>query len=219
MFRDALAGVIEQVDPRSVIWQAGSAEEGLRLIRREGEPDLVVMDLHLPGMRGDAAIRALRAAYRTLPVLAVSGTEDAGEALDALRAGASAMVPKSVPAAEMVAALRAVLNGDSYVPAGLVSQHAQAHDPQLHPAPTGTVAAADSENGNGNGTLTLRQIEVLTLMAQGLSNKVIAARMCLTEKTIKAHLTRVFKVLHVVSRTQAVLAAQQLGLVAKAHTP
>lgn len=214
MFRDALAGVIEIVHAGAMIKHASSAEEGLRLIREEGEPDVVLMDLRLPNMSGTAAIRVLKTAYKTLPIIVVSAADDPQEVLAALQAGASGMVLKSTPAGEMVIALRAILAGEVYVPATMRPQGPPfAIVNKTHTSETES-NSTDSEDSNGR--LTLRQIEVLTLMAQGISNKVIAARLDLTEKTVKAHLTRVFKCLGVVNRTQAVLAAQRLRLVAGA---
>lgn len=219
MFRDALTGVIRILHASAEIMHASSAEEGLRLIREGGEPDLVLMDLRLPSMSGTAAIRVLKAACKTLPIAVVSAAEDPQEALEALQAGASGLVLKSTPADEMVAALRKILVGEVYVsPAWRTPGHVACVARVILPPISSAEDLEDEDDGqNGqNGQLTLRQLEVLTLMAQGLSNKVIAARMDLTEKTVKAHLTRVFKHLGVVNRTQAVLAAQRMGLVASA---
>lgn len=210
MFRDALTGVIKILHAGAMVTAASSAEEGLRLIREGAEPDLVLMDLRLPGMSGTAAIRVLKGANKALPIVIVSAADDPQEAQAAVQAGASGLVLKSTPASDMVAALRTILAGEVHVPAAWrpPPHHSAGEQP-----PTGTAPSVDDD---GNGHLTLRQIEVLTLMAQGASNKAIAARLDLTEKTVKAHLTRVFKFLGVVNRTQAVLAAQRAGLVAKA---
>lgn len=212
MFRDALAGVIEMVHAGAEIRHASSAEEGLRLIREEGEPDVVLMDLRLPNMSGTAAIRVLKAAYKTLPIVVVSAADEPQEVLAALQAGASGMVLKSTPAGDMVIALRAILQGEVYIPPTLRPQGLPVAGIRMtHKLP---VIESFPDAQDDGGQLTLRQIEVLTLMAQGISNKVIAAQLDLTEKTVKAHLTRVFKCLGVVNRTQAVLAAQRLRLVA-----
>ncbi|MEK6669919.1 MAG: response regulator transcription factor [Pseudomonadota bacterium] len=210
MFRDALTGVIKILHAGAMVTAASSAEEGLRLIREGAEPDLVLMDLRLPGMSGTAAIRVLKGANKALPIVIVSAADDPQEAQAAVQAGASGLVLKSTPASDMVAALRTILAGEVHVPAAWRPPH---HHSAGEQPPTG---AAPSVDDDGTGHLTLRQIEVLTLMAQGASNKAIAARLDLTEKTVKAHLTRVFKFLGVVNRTQAVLAAQRAGLVAKA---
>lgn len=216
MFRDALAGVIDIVHPGAVIKFASSAEEGLRLIREEGEPDVVLMDLRLPNMSGAAAIRVLKAAYKTLPIVVVSAADEPQEVLAALQAGASGMVLKSTPAGEMVIALRAILAGEAYVPAALRPHGPPVAGGRATHMPRAIESSPKDADNDGTGPLTLRQIEVLTLMAQGISNKTIAAQLDLTEKTVKAHLTRVFKCLGVVNRTQAVLAAQRLRLVAGA---
>ena len=210
MFRDALTGVIKILHAGAMVTAASSAEEGLRLIREGAEPDLVLMDLRLPGMSGTAAIRVLKGANKALPIVIVSAADDPQEAQAAVQAGASGLVLRSTPASDMVAALRTILAGEVHVPAAWRPPH---HHSAGEQPPTG---AAPSVDDDGTGHLTLRQIEVLTLMAQGASNKAIAARLDLTEKTVKAHLTRVFKFLGVVNRTQAVLAAQRAGLVAKA---
>ena len=216
MFRDALAGMVEILHPGAVVAHASSAEEGLQMIHDGLELDLVLMDLRLPSMSGAAAIRLLKAAYKTLPIVVVSAADDPQEALAALHSGASGLVLKSTPAGEMVTALRGILAGEVYIHPAWRSQTLLGASTQ--PARASASESEPAEAG-GSDQLTLRQIEVLTLMAQGISNKVIAARLELTEKTVKAHLTRVFKFLGVVNRTQAVLAAQRLGLVSLAQNP
>jgi DNA-binding NarL/FixJ family response regulator len=195
VFRDALAGIVQRIDPLARVAQASSAEDGLQQLQEHGAPDLVVVDLQLPGMDGIAAIQVLRASHPQLPVAVVSADEDPQRAVQALQAGATAWVPKSAPAAEMAAALRALLAG------------------AMSAAAPGSTLQADDE-GADKAALTLRQVEVLKLVADGLSNKHIARQLQLTEKTVKAHLTRVFRFLGVVNRTQALRAAQRLGLVA-----
>jgi DNA-binding NarL/FixJ family response regulator len=211
MFRDALAGIIAGIEKNADLWLASSGEDALRLAHENGEPDLVLIDLVLPGMDGIAATRAFAAEFPGLPVVMVTGTENPDKLMAALQAGAAGLIPKTARPQEMIDALRKVLSGNSYVPAHLAKLAAGRGDASA------SRAADDSARAESDaqvfGALTLRQIEVLALIAQGYNNKKIAARLDINEKTVKSHLTRLFRVLGVVNRTQAVLAGQQLGLV------
>ncbi len=200
MFREAIADLAQHVKSDAEVWQATSGEDGLRLARENGEPDLVLLDLALPGMDGVATAAAFSAACPTVPVVVVTGEESDARCAAALRAGAVGVVPKTLPAREIIRALEDILAGGSYVPERLRTYLAPGQPPE----------SVEREPGDD---LTARQIEVLALMARGWSNKQIAQKLDLTDKTVKSHLTRIFKVLGAVNRTQAVLAAQKRGLV------
>jgi DNA-binding NarL/FixJ family response regulator len=154
-------------------------------------------------MNGFVAIREFRLRCPLLPVVIISAHDNASNARRALSAGAAGFIPKSTPTPQVIEALQEVLAGGVYLPPAMAETAA---NPENLISPRR--AAAEPEAGS----LTVRQIEVLGFLCQGKANKEIAADFGLSEKTVKTHLSAIFKVLKVVNRTQAVLAARRLGL-------
>ncbi|NYZ11717.1 response regulator transcription factor [Azospirillum sp. RWY-5-1] len=166
-------------------------------------PELIIMDLRMPGMGGLDAVESLVKRVAPVPVVIFSMIESPDEMRSVLSRGARAFVPKSTDDVLILNILRLVLAGGSYVPPvlGLPGRD-----------PDGTAA----ERGNGRmpaplDGLTRRQLEVLDLLAQGLSNQDIGNRLGLNLSTVKTHVTGVLKALGVGSRTQAVLLVKELG--------
>ncbi|HVO45698.1 MAG TPA: response regulator transcription factor [Steroidobacteraceae bacterium] len=188
---------------------ARDAEEGLRVAAQHPDLDLVLLDLALPGMSGLNLIAKLHARLPSLPVVVLSALEEPDNVRHAINAGAMGFVPKSAATRVLLDVLRQVLEGNVTVPDALkTSTHAVAQ---------GMSGAGPSSAGNcepGVTSLTLRQLEVLARVCQGKTNKQIAMELGLSEKTVKAHVTAIFKVLGVVNRTQAVLVARRVGMLA-----
>ena len=113
-----------------------------------------------------------------------------------------AFIPKTMPRAALIAALNDVLAGRAYLPANLVSSSL------VRPGP----AAPGADPSKSSGDLTERQLEVLSLLVQGISNKGICQRLGISENTVKVHVSAIFRILGVANRTQAVLAAHRLGI-------
>lgn len=153
--------------------------------------DAVLMDWKIPGTDGEATLREFVA--RGMTVLVVSGSVDAEDVRRALAAGALGFVPKTESPDGLLAAVRQVMAGTPYVPAALLREIASLP----------TTAAPTS--------LTDRQRAVLRHLATGLSNKLIGRELDLSDKTVKAHVTAIFKSLNVVNRTQAITRARELG--------
>jgi two-component system, NarL family, nitrate/nitrite response regulator NarL len=205
LFREGISAALEASGRDFDIIQAADAREGIELAEGSGDFDAVLLDVALPGMNGFVAIREFRLRCPLLPVVIVSALDNASNARRALSAGAAGFIPKSTPTAQVIEALHQVLAGGVYLPLPV----------------SDSLAAADVDTGNypqrvalepEAGSLTVRQIEVLGFLCQGKGNKEIAADFGLSEKTVKTHLSAIFKVLRVVNRTQAVLAARRLGL-------
>lgn len=188
LFREALSHLVRQLDPAAATLQAASAAEALELVRARADLSLALFDLHLPGEDGIAALSQCRTLRPQLPMVVVSSSDSTRDQRRAFDAGARGYVVKTTPGEAIVAALRGVLAGEAHFPA----------------APFGPTAAGDG--------LTLRQMEVLLLMCEGHSNKTIASQLAISEQTVKVHVGAIFRALNVVSRTQAILAARQLGL-------
>jgi DNA-binding NarL/FixJ family response regulator len=203
LFRDALAGVLTGLDAEVRVFHAANADEARAAAAHYEDLDLVLLDLNLPGSQGMSLLVELRAALITVPVVVLSASERAADVRAALAAAAAGYIPKTASGPDMLAALRQVLAGEVSVPASLLAA-VHAIESAAAPAPAPAAPAA--------GTLTPRQIDVLRLLGEGLSNKGIANRLGLTEGTIKLHVSAVMHALHARNRTETVLVARQLGL-------
>ncbi len=187
LFRDGLAALLCQASADTVVVQAASAEDALRLVD-EQIVDAVFMDLVMPGLCGEPAIREFARRHPDLPVIVLSSSESPSDVRRVLHAGASGYIPKSATAHTVVSALQLVLSGNIYVPPLLVSA---------------TLRADAAGNPRSLSQLTERQVDVLKYLHDGLSNKEIGANLGIAEKTVKVHIAAIFKTLNVVNRTQA----------------
>jgi DNA-binding NarL/FixJ family response regulator len=191
LYCDALRAVVPQACPGAVITEAVSQDEVLASIAAEEHFDLVLLDLNLPGASGSSCLRAVRALAPITPIVVVSAVDDPKIMQDVVMDGASAFVPKSAPGQVLINALRVILAGGTYMPTGIVSA--------LRSAPSTPVRT----------DLTLRQQRVLELLATGLSNKQIARALDISEITVKAHVSAIFRKLGVANRVQAGLEARR----------
>ena len=190
LFRDGLAALLRQASADTQVVQASSIEEALQLADEE-IVDAVFMDLVMPGLCGEAAVREFARRHPDLPVIVLSSSESASDVRRVLNAGASGYIPKSATAQTVVSALQLVLSGNIYVPPLLVTATSRTSDHGGHDGPH-TLAQ-----------LTERQVDVLKYLRDGLSNKEISANLGIAEKTVKVHIAAIFKTLNVVNRTQA----------------
>jgi len=190
LFRAGFHAVLEQGALDAAVLSVASVPEALQILQRDPEVALVLLDVHLKGDDGFGALRIIGEQFPTTACIMISGDEQEGIAARAVTAGASGFIPKSFTADEMVAAIRQVLAGDIFVPANTAAQTPGAPDP---------------------AALTLRQLEVITMLGRGCSNKEIARALDVAERTVKAHVSAVFEALNVRNRTQAVLVAQRRG--------
>lgn len=199
--RDGLAALLEQVGPDIEVFQAADAEEGLQLLDQGDDFDLVILDLFIPGVDGFEAISAFGLKRPELPVIVLSSSEDPGDVRTALANGALGYVPKSASQHVLLSAIKLVMNGDLYVPPLVLAETSAAK-------PHAAVAPRPHDR-----SLTPRQLEVLRLLCEGDPNKTIATKLNLSEKTVKAHISLIYKALNVANRTQASKAARDAGLI------
>jgi DNA-binding NarL/FixJ family response regulator len=190
LFRDGLAALLRQANSSAVILQASSTAEALNLVD-EQVVDAVFMDLMMPGLSGEAAVREFARRHPDVPVIVLSSSESASDVRRVLNAGAAGYIPKSATAQTVVSALQLVLSGNIYVPPLLVSSATHSSDKHEHGGPSSL------------SQLTDRQVDVLRYLKDGLSNKEISANLGIAEKTVKVHIAAIFKTLNVVNRTQA----------------
>jgi DNA-binding NarL/FixJ family response regulator len=202
--RDGFAALLGSQPDFTVVGTASDGDEAVRVCRRL-HPDVVLMDVRMPGTDGIEATRRLCAEPRPPRVLILTTFDLDEYVYDALRAGASGFLLKDVTAERLFDAVRIVAAGDALlapnVTRRLIAEFAR-HRPRT-----------DAASIPRLGELTPRETEVLRLLAEGLSNPEIAARMVVTEETVKTHVSHVLRKLGLRDRTQAVVAAYETGLV------
>ncbi len=192
LYCDALRAIVPQACPGAEISEANSQQEVLAAVAAQRVFDLVLLDLNLPGAQGMSCLEALRRLTPSTPIVVVSAVDDPKIMQDVLMGGANAFVPKSASGQVLINALRVILAGGTYMPAGVLAAMRQ------------TEAAPERDE------LTLRQRRVLELLATGLSNKHIARTLEISEITVKAHVSAIFRKLGVTNRVQAGLEARRL---------
>jgi two-component system, NarL family, nitrate/nitrite response regulator NarL len=190
------------------VMAARDADEGLAAAAENPDLGLVLLDLALPGMSGFNLIGKLHEQLPSLPVVVLSALEEPENVRHAINAGAMGFVPKSAATRVLIEVLQQVLEGNVTVPLALQSSGA----PLSHALPGAADGTPPVAEELDVAMLTLRQVEVLSRVCQGKTNKQIATELGLSEKTVKAHVTAIFKVLGVVNRTQAVLVARRVGM-------
>jgi DNA-binding NarL/FixJ family response regulator len=195
--RAGLEELLRSTEGIEVVGAAADGDEAVRLAREQA-PDVILMDLVMPGVDGIEATRRLVAANNEAAVVVLTSFSDRERILQALDAGAIGYVLKDAEPHELVAAIHAAARGES----------------PLDPKAASAVLGARRERAPAEA-LTEREREVLALVGAGLQNKQIALRLGISEKTVKAHLTSVFRQLGVYDRTQAALWAQRHGLAAR----
>jgi len=195
LFHEGLASAFARLAPELSIVSADSVARGLDVLRESPAIELALIDLILPSSDGLSALALYAEEFPHVPRLLISGKDDPAIVRKARDAGASGFLHKSLPLDRLIAALRHVLEGHAFFEGS-------------GPEP----ASSDAGNPDQRAELTLRQLEVLQLLGEGRSNKEISAALAIADRTVRAHLTELFRALGVSSRTQAILAAQRLGL-------
>lgn len=205
LVRDAMAELVTHLGGSVDVVQAPDCFAALALARDHPDLDLVLLDLNLPGLRGIPALQRFRSEHPSAPVVVVSASRDHDTIAQVIRLGAVGFIPKSSGRDTIVNALRLVLAGSVYIP----PEAAMPDDPQDAPMRAALRAGGTSAAELG---LTPRQAQVLALLMKGRANKEICRDLGLAERTVKAHLSAVLNILKATSRTQAVIAANRLGL-------
>jgi DNA-binding NarL/FixJ family response regulator len=199
LFRTAIKEALEAEQGETNFLEASSFESLQKLVDEQKEVDLVLLDLHMPGVSGFAGLVYLCKRYPSVPVVIISANEDPVVIKRALEHGAAGFIPKSSSIDTITQAISSILLGEIWAPALTQSD--------LPGNNTSEVELAERM-----AQLTPQQFKVLMMMSQGLLNKQIAYELGVSEATIKAHVTAIMTKLGVSNRTQAVLAANQLSV-------
>jgi DNA-binding NarL/FixJ family response regulator len=200
LYREGLVGAIDTMPGKEVVGEAGDGAEAVRRTA-ELEPDVVVMDLHMPELNGVDATRAITTAHPDVAVLVLTMLEGDDSVFAAVRAGAKGYLLKGADRAEIGRALDAVAHGE-VVFSSSIAQRVLAF------FAGGRAGAATTPFPE----LTDREREVLDLVARGLTNAEIARRLVVSDKTVRNHVSNVFAKLHVAGRAEAVARARDAGL-------
>lgn len=200
LMRAGFRSVLDTLGTNLEVLEAGSLEEAEGVARGEPAPDLVLIDLALPGLGGAEGLKRFSARCPRLKIAATAAEPERGDMVRAFDAGAIAYLPKSLPVSQLRNILKLVFEGGSYAPADILLA-------QLR-APASRCAYASGRE-NPFARLTARQRDVLELLAQGLPNRDIARALGLSEATVKVHVNRILKALNVRNRSQAALAASR----------
>lgn len=204
LFRTAMTHTLAQKFADAQIAEVGSLSALLDLLKTGIEVDLLLLDLHIPQAHGFTGLALISEQFSEVPVMIVSGNDNPSVIHKAIAIGASGFLPKAVSNNDISAAIDAVLAGHIWLPANLP----EAVEAELEDLPAERIAA-----------LTPQQLRVLTMIGEGLYNKQIASELEVTDATIRAHVTEIFRKLGVTNRTQAVIMFNRLQVDDPQHQP
>jgi DNA-binding NarL/FixJ family response regulator len=200
LFRDGMRGLLGSLADMEVVGEASSGEQAMELAR-ELQPDVILMDIKMPGINGIEATREILHTSPRIGVLVVTMFEDDDSVFAAMRAGARGYLLKDSRSQEVGHAIRAVASGEAIFGPGVA-----------HRLISFFSAPSPAESRRTFPELTRREEEVLSLVAQGKSNQQIAKELFLSLKTVRNHVSNIFLKLQVADRAQAVIRAREAGL-------
>jgi DNA-binding NarL/FixJ family response regulator len=211
LLREALRGALKELEGEAAIFEASDGLETIRFVEQHPDLDLVLLDLNLPDRDGFGVLAELRERYPSISVVIMSALQDRDNVVKALDLGAVGFIPKSAGRKVILGALQLVFSGGIYIPPQALSRPG----PPAPPVPSRSavpdeIAAARPAASPADLGVTERQLDVLTLMMQGKSNKAICRVLDLAEPTVKNHVRAILKALKATNRTEAVIAAGEL---------
>jgi DNA-binding NarL/FixJ family response regulator len=205
LIRDALQGVLKKLQRGAIVLEASDSQRAMDIIASNADINLILLDLTLPDRDGLSVLAELRERYPAISVVVLSALQDRANVQKVLDLGAAGFIPKSARREVMLSALQLVFAGSVYIPPEIL-------------APEGFAEAAPDQQRENRQIVSLsdlklseRQQDVLALMMQGKSNKVICRALNLAEPTVKNHVTAILRALKVSNRTEAVIAVTELG--------
>ena len=199
LFREGLCYVLRDLAEDVSVLEAENFTRALEIAGERADLDLILVDLVMPDMDAFAGLEALKEKRPEVPIVVVSASEDRRQIMRAIDVGASGYLPKSMSSKIVISALRLVLSGGVYLPPSLLRGPREA-------------GGRGADRSRSPGGLTPRQLEVLRLLAEGKSNKEIAAALDISEGTVKLHVTALLKALGASNRTEAAVKAAEYDL-------
>ncbi len=199
LVRDGLRTVISVAFDQCELFEAASIEEAASVIEREGDFDIVLLDLNMPGTKGFSGLMTIRDRFPSVPVVIVSAAHERGLVRTALAHGAAGFIPKSLKRSAIVEALKLILSGEIYAPDTLDDNEQDGEE-------AGILQRID--------LLTPQQKVVLGFIVGGKLNKQIAYELDVSMTTVKAHVSAILAKLNVFSRTQAVIMVNKVNFTA-----
>jgi DNA-binding NarL/FixJ family response regulator len=206
LFREGLATLLSVWDEIEVVGEAGNGQEALDLVANY-RPHVILMDLRMPVLGGVVATRRLKNIYPAAKVIVLTTFDDDEHVMEGLRAGAVGYLLKDVASEKLVEAIRAASKGESFLQPSIAAKviaELMRSDPLSSP---------DRTNQELIEPLSERELEILSCLTEGDSNREISGKLFITEGTVKNHITNILGKLGVRDRTQAALKAKELGLV------
>ncbi len=200
LFRDGLSLQLEKINPDFIILQAANFNQALKFVETDNNISLVIMDLDMPDMNWQEALKELKSKAPQARFVVVSAGENSGTIRKSLELGVCGYIPKRSEPVILNKALQLILDGGTYLPPSVLQ-------------PSTDVTVQDRPPCGMTKTLTNRQNQVLGLVAQGLSNKQIAYQMGVSEATVKLHINALLRSVGATNRTQAVILAQKMGII------
>lgn len=199
LFREALKGALSVKFAGLEVFESADFDSTLKVLSEQEDLDILLLDLHMPGNGDLYGLIRIREDYPSLPIAVVSGSEDVNIVSKVMAYGAMGFIPKSSSSDDIANAINQILEGDTWLPTELKTKVAE-------------IEGADREIAAQVASLTPQQYRVLQYLHEGLLNKQIAYELHISEATVKAHITAIFRKLGVYNRTQAVLIAAKLQL-------
>ncbi|MBS4773697.1 MAG: response regulator transcription factor [Proteobacteria bacterium] len=198
LFRDGLSMNLEKLAPHAVISQAANFTQALKIAAAEPKLNLIIIDLDMPDMKWEDGLRELQKAAPNSRIVIISASDENKNVKKALELGVSGYISKRMDTKLLNSALKLIIDGGTYLP------------PSVMEAGNSVENLGRRTNGKH---LTARQSEVLSYVAEGMSNKQIAYEMGVSEATVKLHINALLRAVGATNRTQAVVIAQKMGII------
>jgi DNA-binding NarL/FixJ family response regulator len=205
LIRDAMRGLLKKLKRGATVLEAADSRQAMEIIASHPDISLVLLDLSLPDSDGLQVLMELRERYPAIAIVVLSAVQERAKVMKALELGAVGYIPKSARREVMIGALTLIFAGGVYIPPEVLAREELSHSAAIPPHNDRPIVSP-SEVG-----LSGRQLDVLALLMQGKNNKIICRSLGLAEPTVKNHVTAILKALKVTNRTEAVIAANELG--------
>ncbi|SDD78144.1 response regulator [Sporomusa acidovorans] len=202
LLRQGIKNVLSLESDLDVVGEAADGDEAIHAVENL-KPDILLLDVNMPRMNGLEVTRRLKDAHAAVKVIILTMHDDENYVLEVIKSGAVGYLLKDIEPGMLVKAIRIVYEGQSFIYPTLAQRlfgEFSRQEERRHETPAGMARRREER-------LTYREVEVLQLIGQGMSNQEIAHKLFLSEKTVKNHLTNIFRKINVVDRTQAVLYA------------